>query len=584
MTSGMLLDIFSGGGVVMLYPKDSCLIERLLTKLKRLRFVCLPLPRPEVEDLDYAYREVIYQVLGFVPDNFKTRLAAFKQRVASAARNIEFCIGVGNSNKRDREWYTVQNRGHGQQRTRRQSLWIHQRFRVITKWPRPYYGDEVRSFLGLAAIIPTRFMRIETEIGVHAPRYYTSIQESVFFRYTLMQRRKVLGLCYYATWEDHKISNIFFTQRELNIRQSRWFGTSEEIMTLTAMYQPSRLIGAFGMLSYCTRFLVAIGRSLRIESTSCKQIKRRLKRDDGGVVGYCAECEDGKHTEFSVDDDGVVCFEDRLRRSVSSIEITNEKVADAKEKLKELDSDRKRLPIAQFLHGIKSLGSSSYILSSSGHQLMLVIWRDLVYRCGSVAVMVCFTKKVSFEDRRMALVLHCDFGLALLQFGLHRIKTSSSTESALWDAPLYVYRRMALVLHCDFGLALLQFGLHRIKTSSSTESALWDAPLVFSTDDLGLDWIYAHNFLTYLQKLSSYTSGHFEVSELAACLEKLHFPALLVMSKFSRICFSFVILEVPLSEYFGFDMNYALNFLCRYTDGRDDIINIVSLRKRSSLV
>ncbi|GKB22202.1 coatomer subunit beta'-1-like protein isoform X3, partial [Tanacetum coccineum] len=58
---------------------------------------------------------------------------------------------------------------------------------------------------------------------------------------------------------------------------------------------------------------------------------------------------------------------------------------------------------------------------------------------------------------------------------------------------------------------------------------------VFSTDDLDLNWIYAHNFLTYLQKLSSYTSGHFEVSELAACLEKLHFPALLVMSKFSRI-------------------------------------------------
>ncbi|GJW23347.1 hypothetical protein Tco_0033969 [Tanacetum coccineum] len=85
---------------------------------------------------------------------------------------------------------------------------------------------------------------------------------------------------------------------------------------------------------------------------------------------------------------------------------------------------------------------------------------------------------------------------------------------------------------------------------------------VFSTDDLGLDWISAHNFLTCLQKLSSYTSGHFEVSELHACLEKLHFPALLVMSKFSRICFSLVILEVPLSEYFGFDMNSALNFLC----------------------
>ncbi|GJY58788.1 hypothetical protein Tco_0458680 [Tanacetum coccineum] len=51
---------------------------------------------------------------------------------------------------------------------------------------------------------------------------------------------------------------------------------------------------------------------------------------------------------------------------------------------------------------------------------------------------------------------------------------------------------------------------------------------VFSTDDLGLDWISAHNFLTCLQKLSSYASGHLEVFELAACLEKLHFLALLV--------------------------------------------------------
>ncbi|GKF23999.1 hypothetical protein Tco_0076321, partial [Tanacetum coccineum] len=46
---------------------------------------------------------------------------------------------------------------------------------------------------------------------------------------------------------------------------------------------------------------------------------------------------------------------------------------------------------------------------------------------------------------------------------------------------------------------------------------------VFSTDDLGLDWISVHNFLTRLQKLSSYASGHLKVSELAACLEKASF-------------------------------------------------------------
>ncbi|GKB26292.1 retrovirus-related pol polyprotein from transposon TNT 1-94 [Tanacetum coccineum] len=85
---------------------------------------------------------------------------------------------------------------------------------------------------------------------------------------------------------------------------------------------------------------------------------------------------------------------------------------------------------------------------------------------------------------------------------------------------------------------------------------------VFSTDALGLDWISTDKFLTCLQQLSSYTPGHLKVSESAACLEKLHFPTLLVMLKSSRICFSFVILEVPLSKYIGFDMNYALNLLC----------------------
>ncbi|GKA99074.1 hypothetical protein Tco_0827011 [Tanacetum coccineum] len=46
---------------------------------------------------------------------------------------------------------------------------------------------------------------------------------------------------------------------------------------------------------------------------------------------------------------------------------------------------------------------------------------------------------------------------------------------------------------------------------------------VFSTKDPGLDWIFAHNFLTRLQKLSPYASGHLEVFEKATCLEKASF-------------------------------------------------------------
>ncbi|GKF63831.1 hypothetical protein Tco_0187279 [Tanacetum coccineum] len=46
---------------------------------------------------------------------------------------------------------------------------------------------------------------------------------------------------------------------------------------------------------------------------------------------------------------------------------------------------------------------------------------------------------------------------------------------------------------------------------------------VFSTEDPSLDWISTRDFLTRLQNLSSYASGHLEVSELAACLEKASF-------------------------------------------------------------
>ncbi|GJX58252.1 hypothetical protein Tco_0289642 [Tanacetum coccineum] len=53
------------------------------------------------------------------------------------------------------------------------------------------------------------------------------------------------------------------------------------------------------------------------------------------------------------------------------------------------------------------------------------------------------------------------------------------------------------------------------------DESLWFS--ILSIDDLGLDWIYAHNFLTCLQQLSSYTFGHCEVSESATCLEKASF-------------------------------------------------------------
>nr|GFC05917.1 hypothetical protein [Tanacetum cinerariifolium] len=51
--------------------------------------------------------------------------------------------------------------------------------------------------------------------------------------------------------------------------------------------------------------------SMRIESNFMLQIKEAQK-DDDELCAIVQNVEDGKHTEFSVDDDDVVWFEDRL--------------------------------------------------------------------------------------------------------------------------------------------------------------------------------------------------------------------------------------------------------------------------------
>ncbi|GJQ97498.1 putative nucleotidyltransferase, ribonuclease H [Tanacetum coccineum] len=67
---------------------------------------------------------------------------------------------------------------------------------------------------------------------------------------------------------------------------------------------------AFGCLSYVSSS-GGYWASMRIESNLMLQIKE-AQRDDGELWAIVQNVEDGKHTEFSVDDDGVVWFEDRL--------------------------------------------------------------------------------------------------------------------------------------------------------------------------------------------------------------------------------------------------------------------------------
>ncbi|GJV80210.1 retrotransposon protein, putative, ty3-gypsy subclass [Tanacetum coccineum] len=65
------------------------------------------------------------------------------------------------------------------------------------------------------------------------------------------------------------------------------------------------------LMLWCTRFLVGYWASMRIESNLMLQIKE-AQRDDGELWAIVQNVEDGKHTEFRVDDEGVVWFEDRL--------------------------------------------------------------------------------------------------------------------------------------------------------------------------------------------------------------------------------------------------------------------------------
>ncbi|GJU36457.1 hypothetical protein Tco_1184811 [Tanacetum coccineum] len=67
---------------------------------------------------------------------------------------------------------------------------------------------------------------------------------------------------------------------------------------------------SFG-LKLCVRGSGGYWASMRIESNLMLQIKE-TQRDDGELWAIVQNVEDGKHTEFSVDDDGVVWFEDRL--------------------------------------------------------------------------------------------------------------------------------------------------------------------------------------------------------------------------------------------------------------------------------
>ncbi|GKA25886.1 putative nucleotidyltransferase, ribonuclease H, partial [Tanacetum coccineum] len=132
---------------------------------------------------------------------------------------------------------------------------------------------------------------------------------------------------------DHKSLKYIFTQRELNMRQRRWLELLKDYDTniqyhpgkanvvADALSRKSGMIACFDSMilhdlerldvELCVRGSGGYWASMRIESNLMLQIKE-AQRDDGELWAIVQNVEDDKHTEFSVDDDGVVWFEDRL--------------------------------------------------------------------------------------------------------------------------------------------------------------------------------------------------------------------------------------------------------------------------------
>nr|GEZ87888.1 retrotransposon protein, putative, Ty3-gypsy subclass [Tanacetum cinerariifolium] len=175
---------------------------------------------------------------------------------------------------------------------------------AIIKWPRPTTMTEMRSFLGLVGYY-RRF--VEGFSGLALPLTKLMRKGSGVFQIYSDASKKGLGC---VLMQHGKL--IAYASRQLKPYEVNYPTHDLELasvvfaLNIWRHYLYERL-----EVELCVRDSGGYWASMRIESNLMLQIKEAQK-DDDELWAIMQNVKDGKHTEFSVDDDGVVWFEDRL--------------------------------------------------------------------------------------------------------------------------------------------------------------------------------------------------------------------------------------------------------------------------------
>ncbi|GJW92860.1 retrotransposon protein, putative, ty3-gypsy subclass [Tanacetum coccineum] len=197
-------------------------------------------------------------------------------------------------------------------------LWII-KVEAITKWPRPTTMTEVRSFRGLAGYY-RRFVEGFSRLALPLTQLMRNGEKFVWMD---VCQESFVGIETIYSDASKKGSGCVLRQNGKVIRTyaSRLLKPYEANVVADALSRKSGMIACFDSMilhdlerldvELCVRGSGGFWASMRIESNLMLQIKE-AQRDDGELWAIVQNVEDGKHTEFSVDDDGVVWFEDRL--------------------------------------------------------------------------------------------------------------------------------------------------------------------------------------------------------------------------------------------------------------------------------